>query len=131
MFLFVLLLLLMLLLMFVAVVVVVVVAVAVAVAGAGAGAGAVAVAVAAVVVVVVVVIVVVVFSISYIIENRTFLLFFGLFTFSSSNIPYLGVFWGLISSPYFSEFVGELIELDDGKIYRNTPIFDGKNHGFL
>ena len=129
MFLFVLLLLLMLLLMFVAVVVVVVVAVAVAVAGAGAGAGAVA--VAAVVVVVVVVIVVVVFSISYIIENRTFLLFFGLFTFSSSNIPYLGVFWGLISSPYFSEFVGELIELDDGKIYRNTPIFDGKNHGFL
>ena len=23
-----------------------------------------------------------------------------------------------------------LIELDDGKIYRN-PIFDGKNHGFL
>jgi len=24
-----------------------------------------------------------------------------------------------------------IIELDDGKIYRKMPIFDGKNHGFL
>ena len=45
----------------------------------------------------VVVVVVVVFSSSYIIQNRTFLLLLVCLRFpDSSNIPYLGVFWGLI-----------------------------------